>query len=816
MTAYVPRTRHLVRAVVILGCLVAALGNADLLDTTSAATSITFTPAADAYVDSSSPTTNFGTSTQLRVDGSPTVRSFLRFNVQGLSGPVASAVLRVYANSSQTAGYTAYQVANNTWGETSINYGNAPALGASIGSSGAVSSGTWTSLNVTSYITGNGTWSLALATSSATALSLASRESGANAPQLVITPAAAPTPTNTATATQTQAAAPTSTLTNTPASIPTSTAANTNTSTPIPTNTNTPTSSATPTDTSAPSSTPTGTATNTPTNAVAPTPTDTATPASIPSPTATPTDTTVAAATDTLTATPTSAATATPTNTPAMPVVPSVTFVPIADSYVSSSNPTVNYGTSTQIRIDGSPITNSYLRFSVSGLSGTVTSATLRIYANSSLSAGYEVHRVADNTWGETTINYSNAPAFGGTVNTSGAVTTGSWNSVDVTSYVAGNGTFSFGLMTTSSTALSMASRESGANAPQLVIQLSSAPTPTNSSTPASGTATNTPTPTNTPITTPTSTPSATPTPTPVSAPTPTATAFSGGDPVIVTAGDIACDPANSNFNGGNGTSQNCRMLYTSNLILNINPAAVLPLGDNQYYCGGYAAFQQSYDQSWGRVFGITHPAVGNHEYLTSGGTGCDSTNTGAAGYFKYFGAAAGSPSQGYYSFDIGAWHLIALNSSCSSAGGCGSTSPQGQWLAADLAAHPNKCTLAYWHIPVWSSGGRASSNMKTLTQILYDNNADVVLTAHDHDYERFAPQNPQGQLDTARGIRAFVVGTGGANHTSFTTVFPNSQVRNDTTFGVLKLTLHASSYDWQFVPESGATFTDSGTTACH
>jgi hypothetical protein len=631
---------------------------------------------------------------------------------------------------------------------------------------------------------------------------------------------------------------------------------------------------------------------------------------------------------DWIPATATSTATIAATNTPVTPVASSTTFVPVADSYVDSSNPSANFGTSTQIRIDGSPIVNSYLRFSVSGLTGTVTSATLRIFANSSLSAGYVAHAVADNTWGETSITYSNAPTIGSAIGSSGAATSGAWTSVDVTTYVTGNGTLSFGLTDPSSTALSMASRESGANAPQLIIQQSvSAPTNTATAT-ATSTVTNTPTatptggsatpgslcvlvyndlngsgsfdqgeplltnagiavknssnalvgtyttngtepfcftnlapdnytvtetnpagyasttadiltalvtsglqtsvnfgdqaftptpttaatntPTNTPIATPTMTPTSTPTLTVTPTPVPT----TSGDPVIVTAGDISCDPANSNFSGS--SSGSCQMGATANLIGAIQPSAVLDLGDNQYYCGSLTAFQQSYQLSWGNFKSITHPSVGNHEYLTSGGTGCDSTNTNAAGYFTYFGSAAGQQGQGYYSYDIGTWHLIALNSNCGNAGGCGASSPQGQWLTADLAAHSNMCTLAYWHIPVWSSGGRASSNMLALTTILYNNNADLILDAHDHDYERFAPQDPSGNLDLTRGIRSFVVGTGGANHTSFTTIFPNSEVRNDTTFGVLKLTLHPSSFDWNFVPVPGQTFTDSGTQNCH
>ncbi|HXD09954.1 MAG TPA: metallophosphoesterase [Anaerolineales bacterium] len=292
--------------------------------------------------------------------------------------------------------------------------------------------------------------------------------------------------------------------------------------------------------------------------------------------------------------------------------------------------------------------------------------------------------------------------------------------------------------------------------------------------------------------------------------------ALAASDPVIAAAGDIACDPRNSNFNGGNGSARSCRQKYTAELLVNTNFSAVLALGDNQYYCGGYQAFLQSYDLSWGNVKSITRPVVGNHEYLDYGGTDCTNTNADAAGHFQYFGAAAGDPSRGYYSYDIGAWHLIALNSNCSNVGGCGSNSPQGRWLAADLAAHPNFCTLAYWHIPLFSSGDRASFNSQQFWETLYKNNADLILTAHDHIYERFAPQTPNGALDTIRGIREFVVGSGGANHTSFSTIATNSEVRDNSAFGILQLTLHPTSYDWQFIPEAGVAFTDSGTMDCH
>jgi len=287
-------------------------------------------------------------------------------------------------------------------------------------------------------------------------------------------------------------------------------------------------------------------------------------------------------------------------------------------------------------------------------------------------------------------------------------------------------------------------------------------------------------------------------------------------DPVIAAAGDIACDPNSPRFKGGNGTDNLCRQKYTSDLLVNAQLSAVLPLGDTQYYCASYSAHMLSYDLSWGRLREITHPVVGNHEYLTSGGTGCTSANSGAAGYFKYFGAAAGAPDQGYYSFDVGTWHLIALNSNCGVVGGCSASSQQGRWLQADLIAHKNQCTLAYWHIPLFSSGSRSNSGSKSLWQQLYDHNADLILGAHDHIYERFAPLTADGSPDPERGIRSFIVGTGGAEHTDITAVAANSEVRNASTFGVLMLTLHPNSYDWKFVPESGKTFTDSGTGVCH
>jgi len=275
----------------------------------------------------------------------------------------------------------------------------------------------------------------------------------------------------------------------------------------------------------------------------------------------------------------------------------------------------------------------------------------------------------------------------------------------------------------------------------------------------------------------------------------------------IAAAGDIACDPADASFNGGAGTATACRMQTTSDLLVGAGFSAVLLLGDNQYEDGALGKYLASYEPSWGRVKAITRPAPGNHEYGTAG----------AAGYFAYFGAAAGDPAQGWYGFDLGGWHLIALNSSCAAIGGCGAGSPEERWLAADLTAHAGVCTLAYWHHPRFSSGPHGSdATYQTFWQDLYAAGADLVLSGHDHVYERFAPQDPAGAADPSHGLRQFVVGTGGKNLTSFPSPRPNSEARNAAAFGVLALALYPNGYTWSFLPAAGGAFTDSGAALCH
>jgi hypothetical protein len=244
----------------------------------------------------------------------------------------------------------------------------------------------------------------------------------------------------------------------------------------------------------------------------------------------------------------------------------------------------------------------------------------------------------------------------------------------------------------------------------------------------------------------------------------------------------------------------------TAALLDAIVPDGVLTLGDNAYESGTIDEFLCAYDPTWGRHLARTYPSPGNREYRTPG----------AAGHFQYFGARAGDPAKGYYSFDLGSWHLVSLNSNCSEIGGCDAGSPQEQWLRQDLAATAAPCILGFFHHARFSSVAGTRSSMLAFWQAFYDYGGDVVLSGHDHVYERFAPQTPDGTLDTAQGIREFVVGTGGKSLTSFQTLQPNSEARNNTDFGVLKLVLGTDGYEWAFVPEAGGTFTDSGSDPCH
>ncbi len=258
-------------------------------------------------------------------------------------------------------------------------------------------------------------------------------------------------------------------------------------------------------------------------------------------------------------------------------------------------------------------------------------------------------------------------------------------------------------------------------------------------------------------------------------------------DPIVAGAGDIAL----------------CSMpedAYTAALLANID-GEVLTFGDNTQLDGTEEEFANCYDPTWGQYKYKTHPSPGNHDYRT----------LGALPYYDYFGSAAGEAGKGFYSFDLGNWHLIALNSEID----VSENSPQVQWLKADLSVHRNDCTLAYWHRPLFTSQeGKKALLVDAIWDTLYRYGVDVVLNGHSHMYERFAPQNPQGVAVT-NGIREFVVGTGGGAVFGSYSPIQNSEVINNQTYGVIKLTLHPLSYGWEFIPIEGQAFTDSGSTDC-
>ncbi len=295
---------------------------------------------------------------------------------------------------------------------------------------------------------------------------------------------------------------------------------------------------------------------------------------------------------------------------------------------------------------------------------------------------------------------------------------------------------------------------------------------------------------------------------------TPTAEPTSVPDNILLIAGDIC-----KHDYGGTDYTPNCKK--TGDLVRSVlanNPGAqVQTLGDNvnnEPQPASYdAEYTEVYAPNWGSFLSITHTAMGNHDLLPPGGS---------TPYFSYFGPAAGTAPGGYYSYNIGSsWHVIVLNSNCSSAGGCGSGSAQYNWLSNDLAANRRQCTLAVWHHPRWSSGQFGGiTNSAPWWDLLYQYKVDIVANGHNHNYERFDLIDPSEQA-APDGIREFVVGTGGAPGPTYTyaqhPLDPNEAIRNQSgLYGVLQLTLGSSSYSWKFLPAVGYSFTDSGSTTCH
>jgi hypothetical protein len=432
---------------------------------------------------------------------------------------------------------------------------------------------------------------------------------------------------------------------------------------------------------------------------------------------------------------------------------------------VEQANPSDRFGSGIRLRVSGGKgaVVKSLLRFRVRGVSGPIRSAQLLLRTGSNPNAatanGPGIHGTTTE-WSETNVSWSNRPrATSPPVDDEGAIGAGSWVSYNVAPLVSGNGVYSFALGTNATDGTAFHSREATIAKPRLVVR------------------------------------------------------FVDEGQLVMAAGDIACDPSDSSFNGGQGTATECRQLHTSNLMLGRGTDAVLPLGDLQYGDATLAQFNGSYHPSWGRLKAITRPAPGNHDYGTSG----------AAGYFDYFNGLgnpigrAGERGKGYYSYNLGAWHLVALNSECSEVGGCAQGSAQEQWLRQDLQQNRRACTLAYWHHPRYSSGNHGNqTDTRPLWVALWWAGAEIILGGHSHSYERFALQDPWSQPDPDRGVRQFVVGTGGKDLKPFETIQPNSQVRQASSFGVLALWLRSGSYRWQFLPAAGSSFTDSGSGVCH
>jgi ketosteroid isomerase-like protein len=484
-------------------------------------------------------------------------------------------------------------------------------------------------------------------------------------------------------------------------------------------------------------------------------------------PTTTPQTPTQISATDTSTPTLTNTPTAiqtltfTPSPTETSGAGSTLTFTTVADARVVQLNPSTNYGTATTLQADGNSgeIQISYMRFSVSGTTGsTIQSVKLRVFCTTNGTTNGPAVYLANNNWVESGtggVTWNNRPSLiSGATDNKGAFGTNSWVEYDVTSLVVANGTYTFALVADSTDGVVFSSRE-GSSPPQVVVKLAtSAPTSTHTATP---------------IVPPTDT--LTPTPT------------ESGSVVLVGAGDIA----NCNRNQDEQTAQ----------LLDTISGTVFTAGDNAYVDGSYTEYINCYDPTWGRHKSRTKPSPGNHEYLTSG----------AAGYFQYFNNI---PS--YYAYDLGTWRIYSLNSEID----VSLSSAQIAWLSNDLAANPRQCVVAYWHKPRWSSGTNHGDSMSTqaIWQLLYDAGAELVVNGHEHHYERFSEMNASGTA-VLQGLREIVVGTGGAPLYPFGTPKSASQVRNNTTYGVLKLTLHSTSYDWQFVPIAGSTFTDSGSDDC-
>ena len=791
--------------------VIATLSVAWISRSSGANQTLTLTPVADAYVFESKPSQNFGSSTALRADGSPIMRSYLRFDLSGVSSPIGRATLRLYAQSTHRTGYEVRPVADSSWGERTITYQNAPAVGTTvIARSGPFSTGQWTSVDVTTLARPGSVFSLAIVTSDATQMNLASRESGSTAPQLVLefSASASPTPSPT----------------------------------PVP---------------------------PTPTTAVTPTP------ATTPSPSPSPGNSSLAFPIRAIFYYPWFPEAWTQSGLyPYTRYHPTLGYYDTGDPAIIRQHiAAMQYGgiqaaiaswwgqghhtdvdfakilqasdgtgfkwaiyheqegqrdlTPDEIRSDLTYIRDryandpDYLRvngkfvvfvYNADDSSCEVADRWVPVahevgaFLVLKVFSGYRTCTNQPDSWHQ----YSPAVAADQQRGYSYTISPGFWKVTEsqprltrdlnrwaqnVRDMIASGEPWQ--LITTfnewgEGTAVESAQEwatSSGYGAYLDVLR-------------ANGQM-STPTPTPTPSPTPTPAPTTTPTPTPTPSPT------TNGATTVVAVGDIACDPGSSSWNNNNGTATACRHKYTAELAKRLAPAYVLALGDLQYEDGALAKFQQSYDPTWGQLKTLTKPVPGNHEYQTSG----------ASGYYDYFGALAGDRSKGYYVFDLGNnWIAIAINSNCSKVGGCGAGSPQYQFVQNVLQANRGKNVLVFLHHPYWTTGnyyGQYKSSLGDLYRLFDQYGVDLSLAGHDHNYQRYAIQNADSVCNTG-SVRHFVVGTGGKNvydadvHAADE---PCDEVRIDNAYGVLKLVLYADHYEWAFVREDG-TVLDQGSSS--
>ncbi len=928
----------------------------------AAAAQVTVNASADSYIQSDQPDTNFGTLTQVTVRAladKPACIAYIKFVVSGLSAAPAGVQLRLYSYAQSATGVQVYSAASN-WTETGLTWNTAPAPGATmVANMSGLAINAYATADVSSVVTGNGTYTFAISTTSTLGKQLASREVSADPPQLVINTAGSTTiatsagsgqstPVNSAFAAplvakvadgtgsavsgvQVTFTAPASgasatfpggvtavsvaTDANGLATAPVLTANGTTGGYSVTASTDgvsTPASFALTNGSAAsPSPSPSASPSHSPSASPSTSPSQSASPSTSPSASASPS----VSVSPSASVSPSVSVSPSPSSSPTGGTPTTATFKANADSYVRSDQADTNFGTEYTLGSEAgsatTPTITTYLKFTVTGVTGTITSVTLQLYSYATSSLGVVVSATATG-WTETGITYNNAPAVGAAVGNGPNISVNTWASITLTGAVSGSGTYAFAVTTARTANNKFASHESTATPPQLVITSVTGGSPSPSPSPSVSTGSPTPSPS-------TSSPSATPSPTFTVGPTPTpspstvgtsispvggavqtamvgtpfaaplaakvlgsngspvpgamvtftapagdptgtfpggaatvtVTADAGGvatsppftagqlagsyavsatangavqaasftltnrDPMIVAAGDIAC-PA-----GKTPSTTQCQQKATSDLALSLHPDAVLPLGDDQYELGDLSDFQSQYDSSWGRLNPISYPAPGNHEY---GYIGSDIEPTGGTGYFTYFGDRSHPLAPGcttlctsWYSWNIGSWHMIALDSQCAVINGCNPGNPEYNWLQADLKANANKCVLAYWHIPIYSSSQDHQPDMQAIYQLLYTKGADLILTGHAHFYERFNGQDGAGNADPVKGIPEFIVGTGGR---SFFAIRPtpaaNSATSIANTFGVLQMTLSANSYTWNFVPTNDGGSLDQGGGNCH